>query len=145
MKKLITLLLLMSVMFINGQGKIGETYNKIKQTFNNPKYQLKEGIIKNKGVKYIVLNYQNAVIVHYFDNNTCMLTAVLPYTYDDAVTYYHLYNKYCDVDLIDQNRSWEYIDSRGNHIEIEFINDTDKYYFIWYKKESKTKLKVTRL
>ena len=139
MKKFITLLLLMSISFINGQGKIGETYNKIKQEFNLPKYQLKEGIIKDKGVRYIVLNYQNAVIVHYFDNNTCMLTAVLPYTYDDAVAYYHLYNKYCDVDLIDKNRSWEYIDSRGNRIEIEFINDTDKYYFIWYNKKSKNK------
>ena len=145
MKKLITLLLLVSVMFINGQGKIGETYYKVRQTFNNPKYQLKEGVLKDKGVKFIVLDYKNAAIVHYFYNNTCMLTAVLPYSPESAKRYYDLYNKYCEVDLFDKNISWEYIDSRGNNIEIEFINDTDKYYFIWYNKNSKNTLKVTKL
>ena len=146
MKKILTLLLfILTVIMVSGQGKIGESYYTIKDEFSDPKYDLRSGAVKETNIKYIALDYQNAMVVHYFKDNVCMLTAVLPYSYKDLMYYYNLYNEHCEVDFNDKPTSWEYLDSNRNLIEIEFVKEDGKYYFIWYKKTAKDKFKVTKL
>lgn len=125
---LTTLAVILTLLTVNAQSRLGSSVSEVKEEFWESKYKL-IGKFNDENIYYISIETERASVFYWFDDEyICRMCAILPRSQGDLNFYVENYNsKYVVV----STTQWKMYSEFGIADVTLVYPEEGGYYFIW--------------